>query len=56
MVVKHANHIDLGCVWLNERVLIGDGRRIFCGVWLEGKVDGAAQNREYYLNILDECI
>lgn len=30
--------------------------RFFCGVWLEVRVDGAAQNREYSLNILDKYI
>ena len=35
---------------------MGDGRPIFLDVWLEVKVDGAAQNREYSLNMLDECI
>ncbi len=31
---------------------MGDGRSIFCGVWLEGRVDGAARNRE---NIPSVC-
>ncbi len=35
---------------------MGDGRPNFCGVWLEGRVDGVGQNREYSLNMLDECI
>jgi hypothetical protein len=35
---------------------MGDSCPIFCGVWLDGRVDGAAQNREYSLNMLDECI
>lgn len=35
---------------------MGDGRLIFYSVWLEGRVDGAAHNNEYSLDMLDECI
>jgi hypothetical protein len=33
-----------------------DGRLIFCVIWFEDRMNGAAQNREYSPYMLDECI